>query len=158
MPPMLTSRRFVSGLILAVLLLQGSATFFSIGSALWPFTNYPMYDAAVKHGVRVNRYSLYAAFDSSDDRTVSPEELGLTRFQFDKAVVPFLLSYRGGASARKKLLDYAALYSRWHKGRARPIQAFRLENKPLVFTPRGFEPAPSRTATAYLQDQGEDAP
>ena len=117
-----------------------------------------MYAGAIKPGIRSNRHFLFAISNDSKESAVSPEDLGLTRFQFNKAVVPFLLSYRGDAADRKKLQDFLALYSMRQGGHVRTIRAFRLENKPLVFTPNGFKSAPPRITTVYLQDRREDSP
>lgn len=137
-----------SAVICGILGLQTLASFrIDVGPVerspwMYPFMDYPMYSWARAEGDSIHRYYLYAILPDSSETFVSAEDLGLD----------FWL-YRSGPvrAARRRntaeLRVYAEEYERHHR---RSVIGFRLENRPVLVTRDGAEPAEPFTVSSVL--------
>ena len=126
----------VSVVILALLLLQGLATFSLTPGPMegapwgWPFLDYPMFNHPKYPGQPITRHVVVGIFPDSSEVVITPEDLNVSEFQFDNGLNPAIrLGDRATAGAYREL--YENLYERAPVG-------FRLEDHPLVMTEAGL--------------------
>jgi hypothetical protein len=87
-----TARVLVSSVVVTVLALQSFAGFVDTGRWGWPFVAYPMYNEAHFENERVQYdWVVYAVLEDSSEVIVTPDDLDITWWLFEKNVVSGLL-------------------------------------------------------------------
>jgi hypothetical protein len=139
-------RRLVSLLVVLVLALQAHVTILFLPRdrfpalrsirppRLWPFVDYPMFDAPHHVGDTYSAYRIVGIEADGSEVEIRGEDLGLGRWHFRK-VRREIESLKRPAAVRA----FADLYRR--RG-GRPLAGFRIEDHKWIFTPDGFVPGP----------------
>lgn len=123
-------------MILTILFFQAVAVFDlrfgPIGRApyLYPFLDYPMYSRVHHEGEALTQYRVYAVLADSSEALVRPSDLGLSFWLYHNGLITGLR--RGDA---ERVRAYARLYRERNGVR---VEAFRLEDHPVVLTSDGF--------------------
>ena len=135
-----------SFVILIFLVFQTVASFNLIGRTvhkyygspfLFPFLDYPMYDAPHYEGDTLKQYFVFGTLEDLTEVPIVPEDLGLHFWLFRRGFVFALLK-----DDYDEIKNYAALYEKRHNKR---LIGLRLENHPLVLSRDGVDPGVKQT-------------
>jgi len=135
------ARWLVTGVVLAVLAVQGIAAFgltpgpVEKAPFLWPFLDYPMYSTPHYEGDGIPRYEVSAVTADGREMEITPETLGSDFWIFRNAFL-FSFFYPG---MRDELEPGVELLEQQHDV---TILEVRLENRPLLLTREGASEGP----------------
>jgi len=96
---------------------------------LYPFLDYPMYSKAYREGTTVPDYTLVAIFEDGTEKTLTPEDFGLSAYWFNTSLLP--------AFQAKQASEVSAYLADYEAAGNSPFVAFRFENTLLTITKAG---------------------
>jgi len=115
--------------------------------SLWPFTDYPMYEASYGPGSILPSYAVVLELADGSRASLAPADLDMTSRRFRREVIDRLLREQRGAVQRlaQRLLDESG----------RRVAAFVVENTPKRMDPDRFVDLPvEQTLRIELDEQG----
>lgn len=116
--------------------------------SLYPFLDYPMYSEAHKEGATVPNYTLVAIFEDGSEKTLTPEDFGLSPYWFNTGLLPAFQA-KNALEVSSYLADYTAAGNS-------PFIAFRFENNLFTITKEGVLTEDSDVFTSPLPLVTED--
>lgn len=129
----------VSTVIVAVIGFQTLASFQltpgPVGESpfLWPFLDYPMYSIPHYPGDTIRRPQVYGVLGDSAEVRIEPSDLQLQFWLLQRGLIPGLV-----AGDTSRVRPYARRYAELHD---RPLDGFRLYDRPVLVRPSGADRA-----------------
>ncbi len=132
-----TRKRWISLVILAVLLAQGLATVGSIEHLGWPFVSYPMYSWPHHFGETIDRYMLFGTLENGAEVPITADDLNMNFWEYLWGPVQ--------AVRKNKVTSVRSYLAHDRHLNSRVVVSVRLEDRPLLFTAHGTDPLPAKT-------------
>lgn len=116
--------------------------------SLYPFLDYPMYSESYPEGTTVPNYALVAIFEDGSEKTLAPEDFGLSPYWFNTRLLP--------AFQAKKPSEVSSYLADYESAGNLPFVAFRFENTLFTITKSGVVTAPPEVFTSPLPLTAEE--